>query len=78
MDNIKKNTHCLIEMASLSPLRYPGGKTRAIKEIASKYIIPNLSKGQKVCSPFFGGGSIELHLADNGTKLQDMMILDHC
>ena len=69
MDNIKKNIHCLIELASLSPLRYPGGKTRAIKEITSKYIIPNLSKGQKICSPFFGGGSIELYLADNGYKV---------
>ena len=48
-----------------SPLRYPGGKSRAIKEIAS-YIIPNIPKNNKVCSPFFGGGSIEIHLAKLG------------
>lgn len=39
-------------------LRYPGGKTYAIK-----HIIPYFPKGIKeLCSPFFGGGSIELYL----------------
>ena len=70
MDNIKKNIHCVIELAkTLSPLRYPGGKSRAVELITEKYIIPNLSKKQKICSPFFGGGSIELHLANNGNKV---------
>ena len=70
MDNIKKNIHCVIELAkTLSPLRYPGGKSRAVELITEKYIIPNLSKKQKICSPFFGGGSIELHLANNGHKV---------
>ena len=53
----------------ISPLRYPGGKSRAVKQITEKYIIPNLSKGQKICSPFFGGGSIELYLADSGYQV---------
>ena len=53
----------------ISPLRYPGGKSRAVRQITEKYIIPNLSKKQKICSPFFGGGSIELYLADNGFKV---------
>lgn len=39
-----------------SPLRYPGGKNRAIKSIYS--IIP--IKETKLCSPFLGGGSLEL------------------
>jgi len=39
-----------------SPLRYPGGKTRAIKSIYS--CIPK--NETKLCSPFLGGGSIEL------------------
>jgi DNA adenine methylase len=39
-----------------SPLRYPGGKNRAIKAICS--FIPENEK--KLCSPFLGGGSIEL------------------
>lgn len=39
-----------------SPLRYPGGKNRAVKAI---YVhIPADEK--KLCSPFLGGGSIEL------------------
>lgn len=39
-----------------SPLRYPGGKTRAVKLIHS--LIP--ANTSKLCSPFLGGGSIEL------------------
>jgi DNA adenine methylase len=39
-----------------SPLRYPGGKNRAVKAIYA--CIP---EGEtKLCSPFFGGGSVEL------------------
>lgn len=39
-----------------SPLRYPGGKSRAIKSIYS--CIPSYET--KLCSPFLGGASIEL------------------
>jgi DNA adenine methylase len=39
-------------------LRYPGGKTRAIK-ILEKYVPDNLNK---LWSPFFGGGSFEFHI----------------
>jgi len=39
-----------------SPLRYPGGKNRAVKNIYS--IIP--ANETKLCSPFLGGASIEL------------------
>ena len=39
-----------------SPLRYPGGKNRAVKLICS-YIPANETQ---LCSPFLGGGSIEL------------------
>lgn len=39
-----------------SPLRYPGGKNRAIKSIYA--FIPATEK--RLCSPFLGGGSIEL------------------
>ena len=39
-----------------SPLRYPGGKNRAIKAIYS--CIP--ANETKLCSPFLGGASIEL------------------
>jgi len=39
-----------------SPLRYPGGKNRAVKSIYT--FIPN--NETKLCSPFLGGASIEL------------------
>ncbi len=39
-----------------SPLRYPGGKNRAVRAIFAR--IPHNEK--VLCSPFLGGGSIEL------------------
>lgn len=48
-----------------SPLRYPGGKSRAVKEIM-QYFPPGLDK---VCSPFLGGGSIELELVSRGVEV---------
>jgi DNA adenine methylase len=42
-----------------SPLRYPGGKTRAIK-----FLLPHIPKGD-VCAPFMGGGSLELKLSED-------------
>ena len=44
-----------------SPLRYPGGKSRAVKIITN--LIPE--KEDTLISPFFGGGSIELECAQN-------------
>ena len=49
----------------LSPLRYPGGKSRASK-ILEKYIPLDVST---VVSPFFGGGSFENHLALKGVEV---------
>lgn len=46
-------------------LRYPGGKTRGAKEIL-KYFPDELDT---VCSPFIGGGSIELELANKGVRI---------
>ena len=48
-----------------SPLRYPGGKSRAIK-IISRYIPKDTTQ---ICSPFFGGGSLEIHWAQNGIRV---------
>ena len=39
-----------------SPLRYAGGKSRGVMEIS--HFIPQETK--VICSPFIGGGSIEL------------------
>ncbi len=54
-----------ITYSARSPLRYPGGKTRAIKHI-TKFFPENLTT---LLSPFFGGGSIELHLAVQGATV---------
>jgi DNA adenine methylase len=51
--------------SSRSPLRYPGGKTRAI-EFITRFFPKNLSS---LLSPFIGGGSIELAVASKGTKV---------
>ena len=48
-----------------SPLRYPGGKSRAVKHIV-KYFPPGL---ETLVSPFLGGGSIELHFASQGVEV---------
>lgn len=46
-------------------LRYPGGKSRAIKKIV-QYFPKDL---KEICSPFFGGGSIELELESKGVRV---------
>ena len=51
--------------SSKSILRYPGGKSRGAKQIFE--FIPADTK--EICSPFFGGGSIELMCANNGMKV---------
>ena len=48
-----------------SPLRYPGGKSRAIKTLMQ--FIPDGST--ELCSPFLGGGSFELALVERGLKV---------
>lgn len=48
-----------------SPLRYPGGKSRGVKEII-KYFPPEVDR---VCAPFLGGGSVELELVSRGVEV---------
>lgn len=48
-----------------SPLRYPGGKSRAVELIWSR-----LPQGlSEICSPFLGGASVELACAARGIKV---------
>lgn len=44
-----------------SPLRYPGGKSRAVGQILG--LLPAVDT---LCSPFLGGGSVELACASRG------------
>jgi DNA adenine methylase len=48
-----------------SPLRYPGGKTRAIA-ILERYCNEYYPGRKVLLSPFFGGGSFELHMRSKG------------
>ena len=49
----------------MSVLRYPGGKTRAVKIL--KNYIPKDCK--EIISPFFGGGSFEIYCKNNNIKV---------
>lgn len=65
-----ENPHCSAEEMTTgysfrSPLRYPGGKTRGV-EFITRFFPKDLDK---LLSPFFGGGSIELAAASKGTKV---------
>jgi DNA adenine methylase len=51
--------------SSRSLLRYPGGKTRGV-DFITQFFPQRLDK---LLSPFFGGGSIELAAASKGTKV---------
>jgi DNA adenine methylase len=61
-------------MSNVSPLRYPGGKTRACKilnTILEENNI-NLNEYSYLASPFFGGGSFEFFI---GNKFPHLTIL---
>lgn len=50
-------------MNNKSPLRYPGGKTRACKVIEGELLENcDLSRFKVLVSPFFGGGSFEFYM----------------
>jgi DNA adenine methylase len=47
-----------------TPIRYAGGKSRAIKIIS-----PYLDNETKIVSPFMGGGSLEVNWASKGIEV---------
>jgi DNA adenine methylase len=47
-----------------TPIRYAGGKSKAIKIIG-----PLLEREKKIVSPFIGGGSLEVHWASKGIEV---------
>lgn len=57
----------------LSPIRYAGGKTKAVGLILASF--PELNK-RKVVSPFFGGGSVEIALAQQGIEVVGYDVFD--
>jgi len=54
-----------------TPIRYAGGKTKAIK-----HITPFVSEYNKIVSPFLGGGSLEVHWASLGKKVHGSDVFD--
>ena len=58
--NKLKNKNNGYKRVIISPLRYAGGKSKAVGIILEN--LPNLHN-KKIVSPFFGGGSVELTLA---------------
>jgi len=54
----------------MNPIRYSGGKTRAIKHIEP------FIKTDKLVSPFFGGGSLEQHFAKKGVEVIGYDVFD--
>ena len=60
------NTPKMNKISNISPLRYPGGKTRACKKldtILKEHF--DINKFNNILSPFFGGGSFEFHIQNN-------------
>jgi len=55
-------------MPNKSPLRYPGGKTRALP-ILERYLETHFPNRDILLSPFLGGGSFELAQAEKGKQV---------
>jgi DNA adenine methylase len=53
-----------------TPIRYAGGKSRAIKLIAP------LAQADTIVSPFMGGGSLEVHWAASGKRVIGYDVFD--
>ena len=61
-------------MTSLkTPLRYPGGKSRAVKKMAQ--FLPEMNKYKEYREPFLGGGSVALYMSQTYPHL-DMWVND--
>jgi DNA adenine methylase len=58
-------------MKMKTPIRYAGGKTKAIKIIG-----PILENETKIVSPFIGGGSLEVHWASKGIEVVGYDLFD--
>ena len=50
-----------------TPLRYPGGKSRAVKKMAQFF--PLFSDYKEFREPFLGGGSVAIHITKKYPKL---------
>ena len=51
-----------------TPLRYPGGKSRAVKKMAQYF--PDFNNYKEFREPFLGGGSVALHVTKKYPNLK--------
>ena len=51
-----------------TPLRYPGGKSRAVVKLLQ--YLPDLSKVKEYREPFLGGGSVALEITKRYPKIE--------
>ena len=60
------NTSIMKRISNKSPLRYPGGKTRACKKLETIMKEDfDITDFDNLISPLFGGGSFEFHIQNN-------------
>ncbi len=71
INNNKENNNTIDNKNNVSPLRYPGGKTRAcvkLDEILAEHF--DMKNIKVLISPFFGGGSFEFFVQNKyGIKI---------
>ena len=68
---LTQKNHASPQRENVSPLRYPGGKTRACKIIydilLEQFGVDFVSSCDTLVSPFFGGGSFEFYFQNNSS-----------
>jgi DNA adenine methylase len=73
LTSISKPDGTFKRLSKISPLRYPGGKTKAIGLI-TQYLPDTMPK--KILSPFMGGASLEIAWANNFDEIEEVIACD--
>jgi DNA adenine methylase len=73
LTSISKPDGTFKRLNKISPLRYPGGKTKAIGLI-TQYLPDTMPK--KILSPFMGGASLEIAWANNFDEVEEVVACD--
>jgi DNA adenine methylase len=73
LTSISKPDGTFKRLSKISPLRYPGGKTKAIGLI-TQYLPDTMPK--KILSPFMGGASLEIAWANNFDEIEEVVACD--
>lgn len=73
LTSISKSDGAFKRLSKISPLRYPGGKTKAIGLI-TEYLPDVIPK--KILSPFMGGASLEIAWANTFDEVDEVVACD--